>query len=212
MQQRLRSFRIGTGSGGAGGTGSSAFPIRGRKMFSGRPCAAATTASGAPKWMGNLCGYAAVSRTGDAVNLDDIAVSPAFRRQGIGRQLLDWAHGQFPESEFWLEVRESNAAAIALYESAGYRQVGFRKRYYHAPEEGAVLMTREVKNMTELLMQLKAFLLWALFLVPPFVLTALNLWNLFARVQRQEKAGSQSVCRTFHGNWWAEYFLLLCGV
>lgn len=60
---------------------------------------------------GKLCGYAAVSRTGDAVNLDDIAVSPAFRRQGIGRQLLDWAHGQFPESEFWLEVRESNAAA-----------------------------------------------------------------------------------------------------
>ena len=52
-------------------------------------------------------------------HLDDIAVSPAFRRQGIGRQLLDWAHGQFPESEFWLEVRESNAAAIALYESAG---------------------------------------------------------------------------------------------
>ena len=109
---------------------------------------------------GKLCGYAAVSRTGDAVNLDDIAVSPAgdavnlddiavvpaFRRQGIGRQLLDWAHGQFPESEFWLEVRESNAAAIALYESAGYRQVGFRKRYYHDPEEGAVLMTREVKK------------------------------------------------------------------
>lgn len=56
------------------------------------------------------------------------------------------ARGRFPESEFWLEVRESNAAAIALYESAGYRQVGFRKRYYHDPEEGAVLMTREVKK------------------------------------------------------------------
>ncbi len=80
------------------------------------------------------------------MNLDDIAVVPAFRRQGIGRQLLDWAHRQFPENEFWLEVRESNAAAIALYESAGYRQVGFRKRYYRDPEEGAVLMTREVKK------------------------------------------------------------------
>lgn len=96
---------------------------------------------------GMLCGYAAISRTGDAVNLDDIAVAPAFRRQGIGRRLLDWAHGQFPESEFWLEVRESNAAAIALYESAGYEQVGFRKRYYRDPEEGAVLMTREVKKI-----------------------------------------------------------------
>lgn len=95
---------------------------------------------------GEFCGYAAVSLAGDAVNLDDIAVAPAFRRQGIGRQLLDWAHWQFPENEFWLEVRESNAAAIALYESAGYRQVGFRKRYYRDPEEGAVLMTREVKK------------------------------------------------------------------
>ena len=95
---------------------------------------------------GEFCGYVAVSLAGDAVNLDDIAVAPAFRRQGIGRQLLDWAHRQFPENEFWLEVRESNAATIALYESAGYRQVGFRKRYYHDPEEGAVLMTREVKK------------------------------------------------------------------
>ena len=95
---------------------------------------------------GEFCGYVAVSLARDAVNLDDIAVVPAFRRQGIGRQLLDWAHRQFPENEFWLEVRESNAAAIALYESAGYRQVGFRKRYYHDPEEGAVLMTREVKK------------------------------------------------------------------
>ena len=81
------------------------------------------------------------------MNLDDIAVAPAFRRQGIGRQLLDWAHRQFPENEFWLEVRESNAAAIALYESAGYRQVGFRKRSYRDPEEGAVLMTREAEKI-----------------------------------------------------------------
>lgn len=47
---------------------------------------------------GEFCGYAAVSLAGDAVNLDDIAVVPAFRRQGIGRQLLDWAHRQFPET------------------------------------------------------------------------------------------------------------------
>ena len=55
-------------------------------------------------------------------------------------QLNRWVLRKSPE------VRESNAAAIALYESAGYRQVGFRKRYYRDPEEGAVLMTREVKK------------------------------------------------------------------
>ena len=41
--------------------------------------------------------------------------------------------------------------------------------------------------MTELLMQLKAFLLWTLLLVPPFALTALNLWNLFAECSGKRK-------------------------
>ena len=94
-----------------------------------------------------VCGYVVVSHTGDAVNLDDIAVHPNYRHRGIGRMLLQWAHQQFPEQEFWLEVRESNAVAIALYQSEGYQQVGFRKRYYHNPEEGAVLMTREAEKL-----------------------------------------------------------------
>ena len=79
--------------------------------------------------------------------MDDIAVHPNYRHRGIGRMLLQWAHQQFPEQEFWLEVRESNAIAIALYQSEGYQQVGFRKRYYHNPEEGAVLMTREANDL-----------------------------------------------------------------
>ena len=94
-----------------------------------------------------VCGYVVVSQTGDAVNLDDIAVHPNYRHRGIGRMLLQWAHQQFPEQEFWLEVRESNAVAIALSQSEGYQQVGFRKRYYHNPEEGAVLMTREANDL-----------------------------------------------------------------
>lgn len=92
-----------------------------------------------------VCGYAAVSRAGDAMNLDDIAITPTYRRQGIGTLLLDYVHEQFPELELWLEVRESNRAAIALYEKQGFRQVGFRKRYYRNPDEGAVLMTREAQ-------------------------------------------------------------------
>ena len=89
-----------------------------------------------------LAGYLILQRLGDEESVDDIAVAPEFRRQGIAQQLLETAHAQFPTCPFLLEVREHNTAALALYQKLGYQQVGFRKRYYTNPNEGAVLMTR----------------------------------------------------------------------
>ncbi len=89
-----------------------------------------------------IYGYLVLSRSGDNMSVDDIAVHPDFRRQGIAKLLLVQAHRQFPDAEFWLEVRASNTAAIALYTALGYVQVGLRKRYYLDPIEDAVLMTR----------------------------------------------------------------------
>ena len=80
-----------------------------------------------------LAGYLILQRLGDEESVDDIAVAPEFRRQGIAQQLLETAHAQFPACPFLLEVRE---------QKLGYQQVGFRKRYYTNPNEGAVLMTR----------------------------------------------------------------------
>ncbi len=91
---------------------------------------------------GELAGYLVLQRLGEEQSVDDIAVLPDYRRQGIAKQLLQMAHAAFPNSNFILEVREHNAAAIALYQKLGYEQVGFRKRYYTNPTEGAVLMTR----------------------------------------------------------------------
>ena len=77
--------------------------------------------------------------------ISNVAVSPAFRRRGIAsaliRALLDRARER-NLSFVTLEVRESNAAAIALYEGFGFRPVGRRKNYYDAPKEDAWIMWR----------------------------------------------------------------------
>ena len=90
-----------------------------------------------------VVGYLAISRTGDDMSVDELAVHPDYRRQGIAGMLLETAHRRFPDSHFFLEVRQSYASAIALYDSLGYAPVGFRKRFYQNPEEGAVLMQRK---------------------------------------------------------------------
>ncbi len=97
--------------------------------------------------MDTVIGYLVLSQCGDAINVDDIAVHPDYRRCGIARALLEQAHENGLGSTFLLEVRESNVGAIALYQGLGYVQVGYRKRYYTRPNEGAVLMTRD-KTMT----------------------------------------------------------------
>lgn len=86
--------------------------------------------------------------------LENIVVAPEARRKGLGKRLLEalmvYARETNSESLF-LEVRESNAAARALYEKAGFRQVGSRKSYYINPLEAAILYRRdlEVKPFSE---------------------------------------------------------------
>lgn len=66
-------------------------------------------------------------------SLFDIAVDPKFQGQGIGQQLVDdfLTQGEARgASYFFLEVRQSNAAAIRLYERSGFCQCGRRPRYY----------------------------------------------------------------------------------
>ena len=79
----------------------------------------------------------------DEAEIQRIAVLPKFRRQGIAGRLLSAAEAMFPEVRSWnLEVRESNAAALALYGAAGYRVIRRRKNYYDAPEEDALCLQK----------------------------------------------------------------------
>lgn len=92
---------------------------------------------------GALLGYAVLSTVLDEGNLDNIAVAPEARRQGIADALLSalTAFGREHFACLMLEVRASNAPAITLYEKHGFAAVGRRKNYYDAPREDAILMT-----------------------------------------------------------------------
>ena len=72
----------------------------------------------------------------------NVAVSPACRRQGVACALITAAQDICQKRgicRLALEVRESNAAAIALYERHGFRADGRRPRFYSAPTEDALL-------------------------------------------------------------------------
>ena len=90
-----------------------------------------------------LVGYLICARYGDAWHIMNIAVDPDRRRLGIGRALLEALISRAsPDASYTLEVRVSNTAAIALYESYGFREVGTRRRYYADNGEDAVIMWR----------------------------------------------------------------------
>ena len=76
-----------------------------------------------------------------------LAVLPEKRRRGIGRLLLENGMKILKSGGacvLYLDVRESNAPARALYSSLGFRENGRRRGFYSAPKEDAVLMEREL--------------------------------------------------------------------
>jgi len=94
-----------------------------------------------------LLGYLICSRYDQVWHLMNIAVDPRARRIGIGSALLDEmvARGS-ADAPYTLEVRMSNAPAIALYERFGFRAAGTRPRYYHDTGEDALIMWRTAET------------------------------------------------------------------
>ncbi len=91
-------------------------------------------------------GYSILFAAADQADVSNIAVDPAFRGQKIGDALMREMLNRAKEKgvrEVFLEVRESNAPAIGLYEKYGFSQIGVRKAYYEAPTEDALLMKME---------------------------------------------------------------------
>lgn len=95
-------------------------------------------------------GFGLVRVIGDEAEILTLAVAPESRRQGHGRALLAAmeAHaGAAGASRIFLEVAAGNTAARALYEGAGYREVGLRRAYFTGSEgwrDDAVVMARNM--------------------------------------------------------------------
>lgn len=90
-----------------------------------------------------VVGYLCLWLIADEVHVTNIAVHPAHRNQGIGRQLLGTLLEhcrQRGATRAALEVRPSNHEARRLYETFGFRQIGLRKGYYFDTGEDALLL------------------------------------------------------------------------
>ncbi len=93
--------------------------------------------------------YMGLWQVADEGHITNIAVHPDYRRRGLGKQLISEFirfAGERNLSLLTLEVRESNAPAISLYESLGFSLVGKRKHYYEG-KETALLMTLFLKGV-----------------------------------------------------------------
>ena len=94
---------------------------------------------------GQVMGYAGLLVMADEGYITNVAVFPEYRRQGVAAKLIsvfeNFARGN-KLAFLTLEVRPSNAAAIALYEGFGFREAGRRKNYYDLPKDDALILTK----------------------------------------------------------------------
>jgi len=104
--------------------------------------ACSENSSHTPDTEGTLLGFVVARQIAPEWELENIVVTAAARRKGIGKRLLEAileAARKTNSEAVFLEVRESNHAARSLYEKSGFTQTGRRKSYYANPLEDAIL-------------------------------------------------------------------------
>jgi ribosomal-protein-alanine N-acetyltransferase len=105
--------------------------------------AASMRALGAFDEAGSLIGYAFAQVAADEGEILNIAVAPAARGRGVGTDILAAMLNRLRREGIrtvYLEVRQSNEAAIRLYRRAGFGVLGSRPEYYRKPREDALTM------------------------------------------------------------------------
>jgi [ribosomal protein S18]-alanine N-acetyltransferase len=97
---------------------------------------------------GPLLGYLICARYDTIWHLMNVAVDPVHRRAGVGWGMLtDMIERAGPQEPYTLEVRETNASAIRLYERLHFRTAGKRPRYYRDNGEDALIMWRTAETV-----------------------------------------------------------------
>ena len=95
-------------------------------------------------------GYAEIRSIAGEAQIYNIAVSPEFRRNGIGEALLRHLIDKAEQDGcvfVTLEVRDGNDAAMELYKKLGFREVGRRRGYYNKGSEDAILMDLDLRTI-----------------------------------------------------------------
>ena len=119
-----------------------------RSMFAGELAKPSSISLGAydENAGGTLVGYLIISRYVDAWHIMNVAVVPEYRRRGVATSLLNELFrltDRDARRGYTLEVRTSNAAAIALYERLGFQPTGVRRGYYTDNREDALIMWKD---------------------------------------------------------------------
>lgn len=97
---------------------------------------------------GRLIGYVSTFLVADEMNIANVAVDSEFRRQGVGKCLMDSAvilAKQNRMTTIYLEVRKSNEAAQELYRKVGFERGGVRKNFYDHPKEDGLIMRMDLE-------------------------------------------------------------------
>lgn len=113
-----------------------------RRLLGGHP--AIFQVIGIPPDTG-IAGYVIAFSVGEDAELLNVAVESKYRGRGLAGQMLDAVLielGARGVRTAFLEVRESNSAARALYGSRGFTEIGRRRNYYRRPIEDALVMRR----------------------------------------------------------------------
>jgi [ribosomal protein S18]-alanine N-acetyltransferase len=96
-----------------------------------------------------VTGYIVAAVASDQAEILNLAVNPSERRGGLGGELLDAVSGALVARgarEVFLDVRESNVAALALYRSRGFTSLSRRRNYYRNPVEDALVLRRAIER------------------------------------------------------------------